>query len=87
MNRLIKMITVPRIGLIYRETFVECIDWLKENENEIIKHGGIINKMNNEIKFPNGNKLILSFGDLEKFIGCEFLFVDGTKELDWKIRK
>lgn len=72
--------------MIYFTTYADARSWIKDNEDNISVRGGEINYSTMEVKFPNGNKLIIGYHDIEKYISYEFLFVFGCKELNSKVR-
>lgn len=78
MNRIIEQITKPRYGLVWFDEYKDIGGWVEENFDDITKMGGIVIKTRNEIHFSNGNRLILGYGDPNRYIGMEFLFIYGT---------
>jgi hypothetical protein len=79
-RRAIELITRPRFGLIYFGGHKDIGGWIENNTKEICDNGGTYIKSRNIIKFPNGNILMLGYGDPNKYLSCEFLFVLGTDD-------
>lgn len=87
MNNVIEAAIKPRLIMLYHPTFQEARKWYYDNVEEIRTNGGQIDKSLMEIRFPNGNKIILGYGDdLNRYNGYEFMLVFGCSELNWRQR-
>lgn len=70
----IDILTESNNGLLYFERYEDIFTWLEENRKEINAKNGDVNLMTLTIMFPNGNKLILGYGDRARYLGIKFLF-------------
>lgn len=73
MDNTLELASKPKYGLLM----------FPKNASDIAALNGTINRMQHEVRFPNGNKLLLGFGegeDILKYLGCRFDFVRGTQD-------
>lgn len=87
MDLSLEKITKVRFGLLYFDSYKAAKEWVTANYNDIMRNGGKYKDSDMQIKFSNGNVLILGYGDINKYLGCCFSFVHGCPELQHRVRE
>lgn len=61
----------------YFMAYEDAINWVRDNHADITELGGNFIKSRMIIHFPNGNDLVIGYGEDNKYLASEFMFIIG----------